>query len=290
MNKKSILLLIVFTLLLNIRCVYAIDHNSLVTNENNEVTSNNNVQRYTYNSYYKQDTEYTQIEGKNYYKNEETGYIAFIDDGQDLINTDEEVKLLQRLIELTKFGNAGFVTTRTSYSSFKMLCQEYYRNKFSEQNGSIFVIEMSTRQLGLYTDGSNKYIITGSKANSITDNVYRYASRGEYYECADEAFREMYIVLDGGKIAEPMRYTSNIFIALTLALFFGFIFVMVKSKIKKATYQEIVKNCDITFEVGETSAVKVGQHKVYSPVSSSSGGSSGGGGGGGGGSFGSHGF
>lgn len=298
-NKKNIIIILILSLLLSVRFVYAEEINNEYTiddfeiSESNEENNNTSNYSYTYRPTTKENVTYEQVDGTNYYKNEETGFVAFIDDGQDLITTEEEQKLLERLKKLTDFGNAGFVTTYTSYSSFKELCQSYYRERFSDQNGSIFVIEMNTRQLGLYTDGSNKYIITGSKANSITDNVYRYASRGDYYECADVAFSQVYTVLNGGKIAEPMRYTSNIFIALTLSLFFGFVFVMIKSKIKKASYQEIVKNCDISFEIGETSAVKTGQHSVYSPVSSSSGGGSsggGGGGGGGGGSFGSHGF
>ena len=82
-----------------------------------------------------------------------------------------------------------------------------------------------------------------------------------------------------------MRYTSNLFISLTLALFFSFIFILSKSRIVKASLKSIVKNCDIEFEIGESSAIKTGSHRVYSPQSSggSGGGSSGGGGGGGGG-------
>ena len=306
MNKKYLILLIVLSIFINFKNVCALNHDYsdiLTDNSNNEVEENNNENTddynpYTYDysypySYDKKDVEYVETDGVNYYKNEITGFVAFIDDGQDLLTTDEEKMLLQTLIKATDFGNAGLVTTHTSYSSFRELCQTYYRNLFNTENGSIFVIEMNTRQLGLYSDGENQYIITSSKANSITDNVYRYASRGDYYGCANMAFEQVYVVLNGGKIAEPMRYTSNIFIALTLALFIGFIFVMVKSKIKKASYQEIVKNCDISFVLGEASAVKTGQHKVYRPVSDSSGGGSsggGGGGGGGGGSFGSHGF
>ena len=90
-------------------------------------------------------------------------------------------------------------------------------------------------------------------------------------------------ILDGGKIAEPMRYTSNIFIALALAFFFSFLYILSKSRMNKASVRAIVDNCDIEFEIGETSATKTGQHRVYSPQSS---GGSGGGGGGGGGSSG----
>ena len=248
-NKKHLIIVLILSLLLSVRNVYAIDEEQTysiddftVTETGEENNNNSDISNYSYNyqPYDKEDIKYEENEGINYYKNEKTGFVAFIDDGQDLITTEQEKQLLERLKTLTEYGNAGFVTMRTSYSSFRGLCQDYYRQRYGTQNGSLFVIEMSTRQLGLYSDGANQHIIT---------------------------------------------------IALTLALFFGFVFVMVKSKIKKATYREIVKNCNISFEIGETSAVKTGQHSVYSPQSSGSSGSSGGGGGGGGGgSFGSHGF
>ena len=78
-----------------------------------------------------------------------------------------------------------------------------------------------------------------------------------------------------------MRYTSNAVIALVLAFFINFLVVLGQSKIKKAGNNEIVKGCNIDFNIGNTNAQKAGTHRVYSPVSDSS--SSGGGGGGGGG-------
>ena len=61
---------------------------------------------------------------------------------------------------------------------------------------------------------------------------------------------------------------------------------MFTTKIKSATNKEILSKCNITFNIGNVSAIKTGQHRVYSPVSDSSssggGGRSSGGGGGGG--------
>ena len=52
-------------------------------------------------------------------------------------------------------------------------------------------------------------------AYSITDNTYTYATNKDYYGCASYSFKQINTILSGGKIAEPMRYTSNIFIAIT---------------------------------------------------------------------------
>ena len=149
---------------------------------------------------------------------------------------------------------------------------------------------MDNREIYIFSDGNNYRYITSDKAYSITDNVYRYASDGNYYECARKAFSQIRDVLEGRKISEPMRYISNAFIAITLASFINFFIVMFHSKIKTSKEKEIISNCKINFEIGEIGAHKTGTKRVYSPQSD--GGSSGGGGGGGGssGGGGGHGF
>ena len=151
---------------------------------------------------------------------------------------------------------------------------------------------MDNRQIYIFSDGSNYNIVTIDKANIITDNVYRYASNGNYYECASEAYKQILTILGGNKIAEPMRYISNGLIAITAAAFINFFIVMRKSKLRRSDDKEILKECKVNFQIGEITGHKTGTKRVYSPPSDS-GGSSGGGGGGGGGSSGGgggHGF
>lgn len=233
----------------------------------------------------------SQLVNSNNYKNETTNYQAFIDDKANLLNENEEKKLLDIMIPLTKYGNIAFVSTNNNLDSTDNFSRDYYHNHFDTSSGSIFVIDMSNRKIYIFSDGSNYDVITSSKAYSITDNSYRYASDEDYYSCAELSFQQMLSLLEGGKIVEPMRYTSNIFIALTLSFFIGFLYVLSKSRIKKASIHDISKNCDITFNINNVHADKTGSHRVYSPVSdSSSGGSSGGGGGGSSGGGGGHSF
>ena len=117
-NKKRFILLLILSLLLSIKNVSAIEEynndyesDNPILNQGESNSSDITNYAYNYNSLTKQNTEYEQIDGTNYYKNEETGFIAFIDDGQDLITTEEEKQLLKRLESLTEYGNAGFVTT-----------------------------------------------------------------------------------------------------------------------------------------------------------------------------------
>lgn len=217
------------------------------------------------------------------YTNEETKYKARIDDKANLLTVEEKIKLFEEMKPLTKYGHIAFVSTASNYSSVESFADTYYHSNYGTESGTIFIIDMSNRKIYIFSDGTNYRTVTSSKAYSITDNTYRYATNKEYYNCASYSFKQIYTILEGGKIAEPMRYTSNIFIAITLAFFTSFLFILSKSRMSKASNKSIVDNCDIEFNMSNVSAVKTGQHSVYSPQSS---GSSGGGGGGGGGSSG----
>ncbi|MBR2678397.1 MAG: TPM domain-containing protein, partial [Bacilli bacterium] len=92
------------------------------------------------------------------------------------------------------------------------------------------------------------------------------------------------------KIAEPMRYISNVVISLVLGFLLTFMYVLTTMRIKKASRKKILNASEASVVFANVVGTKTGTHKVYSPVeSSSSGGSSGGGfsggGGGGGGGF-----
>lgn len=216
---------------------------------------------------------------------EEThGHTLLIEDDAKLLTEEEVEKLKEKMKPLTKYGHIVFksISTNPKYST-KEFANDYYYSKFGNESGTIFIIDMDKRMIYIVSAGENYKHITDSKADIITDNIYKYATRKEYYECAEKAFEQIGIVLDGGKIAEPMRHASNVVIAIVLAFFINFFIVLNASKLKKAANSEILKNCDIAFEAGNVDGRKTGTHRVYSPPSSSSsGGSSGGGGGGGG--------
>ena len=215
--------------------------------------------------------------------NEEyNGYKLVIEDDADLLNDGEKEELRQTMIPLTKYGNIAFKTTTEPSASASYFAENYYHNKFGKRvSGTVFLIDMNHRMIYIFSDGNNYNVITKSKAKIITDNVYGYAKREEYLECAKKTFKQINTVLDGGKISEPMRYASNIVLALVIAFFIGFLRVLKNSNIKSPTNKEVLKDCDVKLDVANIAGVLIGTHKVYVPPSSSSGGSSGGGGGGG---------
>ena len=93
-----------------------------------------------------------------------------------------------------------------------------------------------TRNLTLYSSGDNYDTITRTDANVITDNVYRYASQGDYCGAAENAFRQCLSLLEGRKIARPMKYINNALLSLILSilLMYGFISLRTVFKAQEA--------------------------------------------------------
>ncbi len=212
------------------------------------------------------------------YKNENTGYQAFIYDGEDLLSDSEEAALLQDMIPITEFGNAAFESVYVRGQSSYDYAKANYTGYFKE-SGTLFLIDMGNREIKLYSSGKIEKTVTGSYANSITDNIYTYASKGDYYTCASKAFQQEATLLEGGRIAQPMKYISCGLLALILALIINYFIVRLKSKNTRSSQEKMMS------AVAMTTAVAAASTAVTKRVrhTSSSGGSHGGGGGGGGG-------
>lgn len=273
MNKKKLILIVlcVFTLLFTFN-VFA-EEDIFDT-----VTDNNEVAEFEYDEDY--DVESTEeVVGQ---------YKIIIEDDADLLSDEEEKQLLKDMRPLSEYGNIVFKSISSNSTTTAAYARNYYHSTFGRAvtNGSLFLIDMDNREIYIFSDGNNYKLINSSKAYLITDNIYKMASAGDYYDCASEAYSEMYTLLAGGKIMEPMRHISNGVLAIVISFFTTFIIVLSSSRIKKANNSEVINNCDVVFNANNIVGTKTGTHRVYSPVSESSGGSSGGGGGGGGGSSG----
>jgi uncharacterized protein len=230
--------------------------------------------------------------GEITYTNEETGYKLIIADQADLLTPEEEIKLKDTMTGITKYGHVGFVTINANpYGTAESFARNYSHETFGNYvSSTVFVIDMYTRYIYLFNNGDIEKKISANKSEVITDNTFRYASRKEYYDCANETFKQVYTLLEGGKISEPMRHISNVLMAIALSVLLGYLIVSGSTKVKK---QIELKNYASTFALANANATFIGDHKVYCPPSDSGGGGSsggGGGGGGGGGSGGGHGF
>ena len=227
------------------------------------------------------------------YITQSSGYKIIIEDDADLLTSEEEEELKKQMMYLSEFGNVLFKTTNVGGlgNSTKYL-ENYYYSKFKNDNGVGFYIDMKARQICACADGDLDEIISSDDCDTIMDNVYRYATNENYLECAIEAYSQMNRLLSGEKIAQSMKYISNAFLSVMIAVLISYKLFMMKSNPKKASNSEVISKCETSLKNSEIIVTKTGTHREYSPISdsSSSGGSSGGGGGGFSGSSGSHGF
>ena len=206
--------------------------------------------------------------------NKETNYSVVMDDRENLLSDEEETNLLSYMTSLTKYGNAAFVSIKCD-SMTSSCANSYYHEVFKQNSGTIFMIDMNHRIIYIFSDGANYNMITDNKAEIITDNVYTYASAGDYYSCAQKAFKQIGTVLDGGKILEPMRYITNMFLALFLGFLICFVIVIITSLNKKTSIRDKRKNYIYNLALANFVATENGTTKVFNPVIDSSTGSSG---------------
>lgn len=216
-----------------------------------------------------------------------TGYEVILEDDADLLSEAEEEALLTVMQEISAYGNVAFKSIAENSFSTKNYIENYYSDKFAGASGTVFLIDMDNRNIWIHSDGAIYKRVTTSYANVITDNIYTYATDEEYYECAYKAFEQILTLLRGEKIARPMKYISNAFLAVILALLINYFVVKLLSKTSKADEKELLAATKNGYKFVNPEAIHTHTTKKYDPPSSSSsgGGRSGGGGGGGGHSF-----
>ena len=217
--------------------------------------------------------------------NEETGYVYVLDDSADFLTDSQENSLQKQLYDLTAYCNVAFVTTTEhSKSSTEDFAADYFDDVFGPHaNGTIFVIDRCLNEIYLYSDGQAHKIITNSRARSITDNTYTYARDKDYYTCAYKVFAQIETLMQGKRIAEPMRYLCSALLAIVAALFLNLFFALWSSRSHKADRRQVMTGLYAQMQIHNPRTQFIRQTRTYSPVSS---GSSGGGHSGGGGSTG----
>lgn len=228
------------------------------------------------------------------YVNPDTGYKAVVEDDADRLSDDEEYNLLYYMYAVTGYGDVYYksIDDNQGYDSDEYAKQYIkYEKMCAGSSGTVFLDDTVNRRIEIFSTGEIYKHITKGKAVSITDNVYQYASNGEYFECAAEAFYEMAVILDGGRIAEPMKIVSSIFLSILISLLLCFIVAVATSDSVKATRAQMAQAAYSDVKFSNVRKIFLNQKRVYNPPSSdsssdsSSGGSSDSGGGGGGHSY-----
>lgn len=231
------------------------------------------------------------------FSNSDSGYTAVIEDSADLLSEADEQGIKELMEELTRYCNVGLVTTDDNpcYNT-QQFAERRNDELFRGSSAVLFMIDMDERYIYLDSIGAARNRITSAYADSITDNVYTYARKTDYYSCAYEALDQVNTLMKGRMIAQPMKCISNALLAIALAMLINFIVVRVMSGKHKPSRNELISGIYSSFKINDAKATFTHQTKTYSPQSSGSSGSSGGGGshsgggGGGGHSGGGHSF
>ncbi|MDO4977172.1 MAG: TPM domain-containing protein [Eubacteriales bacterium] len=178
------------------------------------------------------------------YQNKETGFTAKIMDDADLFTEKEEKELTKAMADFTEFGNALLATSNSNnFDTVKKLAVDYYDKAFGIEDGAVFLFDMDNREIYWYTEGDLYDVLSVKSAMAITDNVYTYATKGDFVTCAKEAFIQAASVVRGEGIAQKMKYYGNALLALILALFANYIllrktsFIRPKEEIKTELYE-----------------------------------------------------
>ena len=211
-------------------------------------------------------------------RNNQTSYVAVIEDDAGLIQDMNSV--MEAMLPITEYGNVMLKTLDENDSSAAGFAERYLHSSFGTSSSVIFLIDMDNRKIYIYSDGAIYKTITPSKAEVITDNIYRYASKGDYDSCAEKAFEQMHTLLQGHMIAEPMHIIGIAFISVLLGLIICFIIIWSSTKKKPISTSELIRGTDTSVRITEPEASFVSTSKTYSPISSGGGGGSSGGGGG----------
>ncbi|HHT23908.1 MAG TPA: TPM domain-containing protein [Clostridiaceae bacterium] len=232
----------------------------------------------------------------------DNGNKAVIHDSAELLSEGEKECLLENMKTVTEYGHAAFVTVEENHDSADKYAKSKFFTLFGEQSGTLFLIDMDNRMIEFYSDGKLARTINNRRSYEITDNIYKYATNEKYFECADEAFNQVIILLRGGKISTPMRHVTNALMAACLGLLLNFLRVSFnrrrKVSIKAIKKKHVIEGAghkertDFIKKIKSKMILqKKKRHSDSSSGSGSSGGSGGGsGGGGGGGSSGGHSF
>lgn len=222
------------------------------------------------------------------YQDDETGYVVIIEDDAELLTPAEEAELALVMKQVTPYGNVALKTIPSNDYTTYSYAYDYYEYTFGSTSGTLLLIDMDNREICIHSSGYNYRVITNNYGDTITDNVYRYASSGDYFTCCRKAFEQVSSLLTGNRIAQPMKYICNALLSVILALLFTYFLVRQSAASNRVSKQARFSNVKTNFSIANQTAVKIKTEKVYSAPRSHSSGHSRGGRSGGGRSGGGH--
>ena len=160
------------------------------------------------------------------------GALLVVDDAR-LLSEEEEARLIADYSVITEYMGAAFISTYSSPGTTAYFAEQCAIKYFRDDPAVLFLIDMDDREIYVYANGKAQETISRADARAITDNIYKSASRGDYYECADGAFRQIYAKCTGHELARPVKHITNALIAILLGVLINY-FITVFSRTPKA--------------------------------------------------------
>ena len=129
-------------------------------------------------------------------------YNIILDDEECLLSDEEKEALLPVMRQISRYGTVAFYTTDRSGSVDNKAMAYFDRNisRSSLYSGVIFMIDMNARQIYIFSRGEIEKYVTRSDAYAITADVSSYATAGDYFTCANEAYQRILGNLEGQRM------------------------------------------------------------------------------------------
>lgn len=152
----------------------------------------------------------------------------YIADDANILTDADEAEVLEYLETLS--GDTKYVVATTDASSIDSTDEklfDYYTARYSNyDDGMAFIIDMDERVIWMSGYGKYQKSISSADATDITDNIYRYASKGDYKTCIIKAFIQADTLTNKGFILRPMRIIVSFLLAIIIGLLFSFFMAM----------------------------------------------------------------
>lgn len=188
----------------------------------------------------------------------DTEYTAIIIDNTDVFTDSEESALLNEMSSLCEHGNVC-ITTLVSYEGLTYeIMNDLYTDEFGDTSGIILFLETKQSAMRIYCHGELAQEINSSSVYDITDKIAGYATRGDYYACADNFLAETRFFFFDKELSAPMKLVTSALLAVIISLTATYFIVKLFYGRKKSTSQETLDAMFTQQKVSDTDLEPVG--------------------------------
>lgn len=155
-------------------------------------------------------------------------------DQAKLFSTDETAKINKTINKVSY--KTLVVTTKEDTDDMHAQAESFYEQIFGSKSlsGICLVINMKKRQVYLAAFGGAKDKLNSADNRDVTDNIYRYLSKGAYAEGTIAALNQCKDIIDGRFVSRPLRMIE----ALLLGILLGFLVMFGIAYVSRANFNQ----------------------------------------------------